>query len=209
MTDTAGVFAKPWEYDPPRWTQLLDAVGDHRPWFRDEIWEDPAKRRQAAANLIVDALTNGRVWEVFAGQTLVGVVIVNQVDFNNTAQCHFVFFDHTLANKRQLCLNLMAWLFDEWHLETLRVEVPTYARSLAHWVHKKLGFRYEAEARDLQGSSERLTRRQAELGSRKYRTTQYKGEWHDGLLLSITRQEFDDFYGRHEPHARGTDPTAV
>ena len=31
------------------------------------------------------------------------------------------------------------------------------------------------------------------MGSRKYRIVRYRGEWHDLILLSVTRDEFVDF----------------
>jgi RimJ/RimL family protein N-acetyltransferase len=210
-----GAWAQPFEYDPVRWAYLLEKVCEHRPWFHDKMWESEEGRRQAAVAFVAEALTQGHVWEVFRGTDLVGIILINRVDYGNEAYCHFVFFDKSLADKRQLCLNVMAWLFQHLELETLRVQVPTYAFALAKWVRRKLGFRYETEDRPLWGTDKTLTMKEAELGSRKVRATLYKGTWHDVLLLSITREEFQDYYGRStirragESDEGGTEPTAV
>jgi len=193
MTNTAGVHAKPFAYDEARWIELLDKVCEHRPWFDDRIWDDLTKRRAAAVAYLADGLQFGRVWEVFHGEALVGVMVVNQLNYGSTGTCHFVFFDRQLANKRQLCLSTMDWLFTHLDLQILRAEIPTYAHSLATWARRKLGFRYDTEARPLARTEKQLTERQAALGARRYRTTRYKDHWEDTWLLSITK---DEFYGR-------------
>lgn len=200
MNDTASVFARPWEFDIERWSDLLSKVAEHRPWYSDEIWADEEERRNAATKHIAVALESGKVWEVFKGAELVGIILVEQLNYGRSGTCHFVFFDRQLANKRQLCLNTMHHLFETHNLEILRVEIPTYAKALANWVRKKLGFRWEAETRSLSGTTKRLTAEQAAVGSRKYHVTKYKGEWHDLLLLSVTREEFAQLHVRNLQH---------
>ena len=185
--------------DPFKITHILDEVCKHRPWFSDKLWEDPEVRRSSASAYLADALANGKLFEVHAvdGEVieLVGVMLLNRVNYGIDGVCHFIFFDGELQSKRQLCLNMMHWAFDNLELEVLRVEVPTYAHKLASWARRKLGFRYEAEGRPLKWPAGKrpLTRKQAELGSRKYRATRYKGMWVDALLLSITKEEFDQY----------------
>src|SRR5262249_23430334 len=76
-------------------------------------------------------------------------------------------------------------------VETLRVELPTYARALLKYV-RKLGFRFEAECREWSWPKDRdpLSMEDAKLGSRKHRGTFFEGEWCDILLLSVTKDEF-------------------
>jgi RimJ/RimL family protein N-acetyltransferase len=185
--------------DPFKIMQILDEVCKHRPWFTDYLWEDPQVRRTSASWYLADAQANGKLWEVYKvdGEVvdLVGIMMLNSLDYKIGAQCHFIFFDGELQSKRDLCLNMMQWAFDHLDLEILRVEIPTYAHKLASWARRKLGFRYEAESRPLKWPSGKrpLTRRQAELGSRKYRATYYKGQWTDALLLSITKEEFQQY----------------
>lgn len=198
MTDTAGVFARDIAEDMSQIPTIIQKVCEHRPWFDDRIWSNEAHRRWAAAGYLADAWQNGKLWVVWHGDEVTGILVANQVNYGIDASCHFVFFDRTLANKRRICLNAMAWLFENLELEVLRVEVPTYARALANWARKKLGYRYESEARSPSWPAKEppLTTKQAMLGSRKHRATLYEGKWHDALLLSLTREEFAQQYVR-------------
>jgi RimJ/RimL family protein N-acetyltransferase len=201
--------AEPFTFTPNSWTELLDKVVSVRHWFDDLTWKDPQVRRKAAAAYLVDAIHNGMLWEVRRGVDLVGIILVNQVHYGITAYGHFIFFDRQLTNKRQLCLAVMAKCFEHLAVETLRVEVPTYAHALIKWLRKKLGFRYEAEARPLFGTTKRLTEDEAALGSRKYRAVLYEGQWHDAVLLSLTRTEFANLGAETIRRTRGTEPEGV
>lgn len=152
-------------------------------------------RRVIASQYLADAYTNGELWEVWSASSqvaLCGVMLLNHVSYGRDAQCHFVFFDRKLSDKVALCRAAMAAAFQRFELETLRIEIPTYAHALALWARKKLGFRYEAEQRPLSWPRDvpPLSERQAMLGSRKHRAIQYEGQWHDLLLLSVTREEY-------------------
>ena len=191
-------LAKDYTHDDPfKIAYILDQVCKHRPWFDDFTWKDPKVRRTTASAYLADALATGKLLEVYAMEEdkepeLVGIMLANHVSLHIDAQCHFIFFDGELQSKRGLCLNMMDWAFEHLPVETLRLEIPTYAHKLSSWARRKLGFRYEAEDRPIKWPSGKrpLNRRQAELGSRKYRATIYKGNWTDALLLSITKEEF-------------------
>ena len=185
-------FARRFEFSLDRWSLLLDKVCEHRPWFDDNVWHDDTKRRAAAAAYLSDAFLHGILWEVWRGETLTGVILLNELTLGRAGTAHFVFFDRKLADKQALCLSGLAWAFDKLDLQVVRTEVPTYARALAHWARRKLGFKWEAEGRKLAWPDDArpLTAREAELGSRRYRTMLYNGEWVDTLLLSLTREEF-------------------
>ena len=193
MSD-ANVIAIPYQHtDEAKFEYLLDQCCQHRPWFDDWAWEDKFERRKIVIGHIAKATTSGFVFEVWSGAKLVGLIILNEVAYRTDCRCHFIFFDRRLKDKQQLCLNAMRWAFDKWDLHALRVEIPTYARALAKFARKRLGFRYEAEARHFTWPRDArpLSEREAELGSRRHQATRYKGEWHDVLLLSVTRKEFD------------------
>jgi len=195
---------------PERLALIIEKLAEHRPWFDDRVWENREARVKVTNRYIIDAAQDGAFWEIWKGwrdAELVGVALLNQVDLYNSAQCHFVFFDRKLADKQQFCFNAMDWAFERFELEVLRVEIPTYARALANWARKKLGFRYEAEARPFSwpANEEPLTATQAVLGSRKHKVTLYRGQWHDALLLSITREEFKSFHERLSKEGRRLD----
>ena len=217
MSEPAGIFAKPFEFDALRWTTTLDRVCSHRPWFPDDIWYDEDKRRLSAATYIIDAIQKGRVWEAFKGAEIVGVILLDRLHLESDGRGHFIFFDRSLANKRQLCENILAYAFDPdgpLKLHTVRLEVPTYAHALASWATAKLGFRYEADellerlpvklARAIAPREGEPTRQaawretlRAELttllqdASRRRRTLRYRDAWHDVMLLRLTREEFN------------------
>ena len=198
---TAGVFARAFSPTPEKLEFLLDKAVQHRPWFDDYTWADAALRRDVARKYLAEnyfEMQRGGafLWEVWHGADLVGIFLLTDVRWRTDAQCHFLFFDRKLANKRALCLNLMALVFEQFALHRLRLEVPEYAHALAEYARNKLGFRYEAEGATLRVASKvvSLTGHDAGLLSRKFRATLYNGTWQDVLLLTVTREEFATFY---------------
>jgi hypothetical protein len=181
----------------PLLTAALDKACEHRPWFYDYIWEPPELRREVASAYLSDAILHGKLWVVLSGAEVVGLCILNTIRAGLDAQCHFLFFDRKLSDKRQLCLNLMQRVFadEELQLRVLRVEIPEYASKLSGFLRKALGFKFESE-RWLDTVAE------AKRSSRKYEATCYEGKWQDVLLLSVTREEFLD-------HVRSQDRTAA
>lgn len=187
--ETLGVFAIPFiingPQDAPKLQYILDRACEHRPWFPDHIWNDPPSRRSSARAYLADTFSNGRVWEVWRGNSLLGILLLTDVEPGMNAQCHFLFFDHELRNKRRLCLNVMTAVFEEYGLHALRVEVPECFAKYCGFLRKGLGFRYESERW--------LAPSEAKKASRKYQATMYEGQWQDVLLLSVTSQEFATF----------------
>ena len=190
---------------PEKLTRIVEACVAHRPWFHDFLWNSgPDIVRQTVIAHLADAFQNGKLWEVWRGSELVGILLINELVPFIDARCHFLFFDAKLADKASLCLNLMGWAYDRLPVETLRVQVPTYARALIKFV-RKLGFRYESEHRSFSWPQDGklLSADEARLGSRLHHATLYEGQWHDVLLLSQTREEFLAF--KEQQHGRSQD----
>lgn len=172
-------------WPPEKLSYILQQALVFRPWFSDYLWQqDEAAKKTAVAAYLVDA--QSRAWEVYKDDQLVGLVLCNHIRIPLDAQCHFLFWDKSLIDKRELCRSMMRWAFTNLPVVTLRVEIPTYARHLLGFVRKALRFRYEAEGR----GPKPLTEAEAKSVCRKHKTILYNGEWHDSLLLSVTVDEF-------------------
>jgi hypothetical protein len=173
-----------------KFSKLVDTLVAHDPWF-DDVIDTPELRRQAVIAYLADGFNHGKLWECWRDNDLCGILLLNELVPFRDGRCHFVFTDSQLADKYQLCWNLMRYSFEQVPVEVLRAEIPTYARALLKFA-RKLGFRFESEHRPFSWPSNAapLDADVAKLGSRKHRATLYKGQWHDVMLLSITREEF-------------------
>lgn len=190
MTDTC--IAIPFTAWPPEKLALIvSKCCEHKPWFSQHDWETGEAHRRA---LVIGRLSDGhsKSWEVYRGKDLVGLLTADEIVPEQDCKAHFLFFDHELRSKRQLCLNTMAWLFEHYHLHAIRVQIPTYAAKLTGFVRKALGFRYEAEQRTFSWPSSALPLDAdvAKLGSRLHHAIFHDGAWCDLLLLSVTDDEF-------------------
>lgn len=187
------IIAVPFDPLPiEKFEKIVTASCQHRPWFDDLVWDDPQTRREAVIAYLSDAHNYGKLFEVWKDQELLGIILFNELVPFRDVRCHFVFYDSKLGDKAQLCLNIMGWAFAQLPVEVLRVEIPGYASALLKFVRRTLGFKFEAEDRDFSwpAKAPRLTADEAKLGSRKYHATQYKGVWHDVMLLSLSADEF-------------------
>jgi len=200
--------------NPPKTGYILDRMVEHENW-----WSEFQKgRREAAAGLVTDPANV--IFEVWHEADIVGLVLLTHIVPQVDARLHFIFFDGKLNNllgKTRLLRAVMAWAFDRIPLYRMSAETPEYEHALIDYARRKLGFRFEAENRSIwirttvpgrrkKTSVERQpTLYQAACGSRKYRVVRYKGEWHDLILLSVTREEFGAFLtqGAHDGVATG------
>ena len=176
--------------------KILDGGADHRHWYSDIDWDKgPEARRSFASAYIADAYVNGIVWDIWHGDEICGIFILNRVVPGIDAYAHFLFFDHELRNKRELCRVAMRQTFADTklNLHALRVEVPAHMGSLAGFLRKALGFKFEAERRL---SDPAL----AKKASQRHHATLYLGNWENALMLSVTREEF-------QLHERSQRPT--
>ena len=180
-----------------KFERLVSGCTAHRPWFDDALWENEQTRRETVIAYLSDAHNNGKLFEVWKKDELVGIILFNELVPFRDVRCHFVFLDSQLKNKRDLCLNAMGWAFQQLPVDILRVEIPTYASALLKFVRKSLGFRYEGEGRTVSwpANAAPLSADVAVLGSRKYHATLYKGLWYDTMMLSVTKDEFAAFLG--------------
>lgn len=172
-------------WPPEKCTTVLTKSMIHRLWFPDYQWQQSEldrKKMIAACLLAPDA----RAFEVYKSDELVGILLLSDIKIPLDAQCHMLFWDKSLVDKRELVRDMMRWAFTNIPVSTLRVEIPTYARQLLGFVRKALRFRYEGESPRPAG----LTEDQAKIACRKYRATLFNGVWHDHLLLSVTADEF-------------------
>jgi len=165
---------------------ILDGCAAHRHWYNDPLWDQgPEARRSFASAYIADAYVNGIVWDIWHGDAVCGIFILNRVERGQDAYAHFLFFDHELRNKRELCRTMMRQTFDDTklNLHSLRVEVPDHMGNLAGFLRKALGFKFEAERRLPDPAL-------AKKASQRHHARLYLDKWQNVLLLSVTREEF-------------------
>ena len=168
----------------------------------------PDERRVLIASVLSDPLN--RVWLVWQGGVLTGVLLLTHIIPQVDAQAHFVFFDRTLFGRKALVWNLMGWVFREYDLQRLTVEVPEYLTPLYKFVRKKLYFRLEGEV--VAEGHPLVTQKLnpyvpngpawvARLGSRRERAcwNSETNQWVDMLRLRLLRTEYEQI--AEEAHA--------
>lgn len=208
--------------DPAKLSYILDRLVEHESEWSD-FHSDPAIRRVMASSMLAEAfVANPRtaileVWFLGAGEPqLVGLTGLTNINPQVEAEFHPIFFDGKLRNpfgKREILLRVMDWAFHEFRLHRISASVPDTSFTLADFMRKKLGFRFEAENRIVQQRKPavcryasgdikleshswhevRVTAKYAELGSRRFQALLKGGKWHDLLLLSVTKEEFGAF----------------
>ena len=178
-------------WPPEKFATVVTKAQEFRPWFDDALWDaGDLARREAVIARLSDPAT--RVWEVWRGSELVGILVLSAIVPGRDALGHFLFFDRELRDKRALCRNFMRWAFEQGGLHVLRVEVPTFAAKLTGFLRKALHFRFEAERRPFSWPKDAapIDADAAKLGSRKHHAIRHNGVWYDTLLLSVTDDEF-------------------
>lgn len=178
--------------------KILDGCADHRHWYSDIDWDKGSEaRRSFASAYIADAYVNGMIWDIWHGDEICGIFILNHLRPGIDAYVHFLFFDNELRNKRELCRVAMKQTFADpkLNLHSLRVEVPDHMGNLAGFLRKALGFKFEAERRLPDPAL-------AKKASQRHHARLYLGKWQNVLLLSVTREEFADYVRTHH-QARG------
>jgi RimJ/RimL family protein N-acetyltransferase len=202
--------------DPSKLTYILDRLVEHESEWSD-FHSDPETRRVLASQMLSECYAPQprvailEVWFLCDGEPhLVGLAGFTAINPKVNADFHPVFFDGKLRNafgKREILLRVMDWAFHAYGLHRLSIALPETSFALVDFTRKKLGFRFEGESRIVKQrrvvthghlKSHRWlpvtpTAREAELGSRRHQAILKNGQWHDELLLSVTRDEFAAF----------------
>lgn len=180
----------------PHLMTVLGHVVEHPYWFNAP--STPEERALAASLYLQDPMN--RVWEVYRGGEFVGVITLWRIAPQVDALLHFVFFDHKLAGKRQLLLSFLGHCFEDLNFRRISMEIPETVGTLVSFVRRKLGFRFEGEARTLDHYLVKRVRERKEMpnpeewiashGSRREGAHWHDGEWRDVLCLRLTRDDF-------------------
>ena len=158
------------------------------------------ERRILIASVLSDPLN--RVWLVWNGAELCGVLLLTHIVPKIDAQAHFVFFDRQLLPRRNMIWNLMGKAFQDLDLQRLSVEIPEHLTPLYKFATRKLRFRLEGE--DMAGAHPLVTEKlapyisnapawAARLGSRRERAF-YRSDtdsWIDLIRLRLLRTEYE------------------
>jgi len=105
--------------------------------------------------------------EIWCDKELVGIITCDGISKVVDIDAHVLFLDRDVADKVDICKATVAWLFSNFPLQRISVQVPTMYHATIRLV-RNLGFKQEGK------------KRAAVLIS---------GKWVDQYLFGITRQE--------------------
>lgn len=74
----------------------------------------------------------GLIWEVDD----VGIFILNEILVGRSGKAHFVFWDSRFAGREELCRQMIRYIFQEYGLVKVTVEVPLYAPNTINAVER-------------------------------------------------------------------------
>jgi len=119
-------------------------------------------------NFIAVVTSENSLWfEVRENNVLIGIVWFGEMHQVTDCLGHMVFFDRRPAEKKQVCVLIVKWMFSNFPLERISVNVPViYDRTLS--LLRTIGFTTEGK------------KRHASL---------IGGKWQDHILYGITREE--------------------
>lgn len=199
MTETASpLLVQPYRWDQgnrDKNTTLLNFLVAHPAWMSMPL--DDFGRRVQFGMILTDP--RNRLWEVWDGENLVGVLYLGDIAPGVSATVHFVFLDRKLVGKRRVLLAWFGECFREWDLQRLGFLVPVNVDPLLHYARTKLGFRFEGE-RVVEGhpalthlGMENPHVWVAKQGSRRERAhwDAEKQVWQDVYTLRLLREEYE------------------
>ena len=166
----------------------------HPAWVSAPL--DDLGRRVLFGMILTDS--RNRLWEVWDGGNLVGVLYLGDIVPGVSATVHFVFLDRKLVGKRRTLLRWFGECFTAWDLQRLALYVPVTVEPLLHYARAKLGFRFEGE-RVVQGHPALGTLGMenphvwvARQGSRRERAhwDDQQQVWQDVYTLRLLRDEY-------------------
>ena len=191
----------PMRGDPARVSRLLTHMVDNTSWFAAGATPEEAR---ANAMWLMTTPDDWR-WEVWNGGTFAGMLLLSRISPKVDALFHFTLLPAketgvTLFGSRKLMWNFLGYVFDQFQLQRITVEIPEHHSKLAHWFRQRLGFKYEGEQ-----SLSRLTKWRgvtildtkgapawiASQGSRKERAHWDGTKWADLTVLRMTRDEYE------------------
>lgn len=127
--------------DPRRLSVILDELVARPQWMNIPMGPEDLRKHYA------HHLTNPshRIYEVWQGGTLVGILTLHGIVPGMEAILHYVFFDGNLVGKRKLLLQFIAKCFTDFRFRRLVMQIPEPVETLIRFARAKLGFRYEGE----------------------------------------------------------------
>lgn len=179
-----GYMALPFDWQrlgPERVSGVLDHFCAHPLWMVQAL--GPEEMRVAAAAVLTSP--DNRIWEVWRGGEMCGLLLLTNIIPMVDAQVHFTFMDRNLIGKTRLIVNWMRDCVAMFDFQRLTAEVPEYEPRLRKFYRNKLGFRYEGE------------------GSVKDRMTRWLGHMKPEAALEQMAVEFADLSSRRERSIRG------
>lgn len=182
--------------DPTRFTVLLDFLCDHPSWITIPC-DDPDARRLLFITVLTDP--KNRIWEVWHGSELVGMLYLGEIRPLISGLVHWTFLDRELRGKRDLLWTWFGDCFRQWEFQSLMVGVPEFVDTLLHYVRSKLGFHFQGEstvaghpalaALGMENPQVWVARQ----GSRRERAHWHAKDarWADVYMLRLLRSEYD------------------
>ncbi len=121
-------------------------------------------------NFIAAVTSSNSLWfEVREDGVLIGIIWFGEMHQITDCLAHMVFFDRKPAEKKELCVLVVKWMFENFPLERMTVTPPVmYVRTVRFL--KDVGFKQEG-----------LKRRASLIG----------GRWWDQAMFGITRIEVE------------------
>ena len=199
-------------------TRLIQHMVDHPQWFA--TGGTPEEIRLHVAWMLTTP--DWWKWEIWSGSTFVGMFLISDITPRTDAHFHFTLLPAkesgvTLTGSRKLMWNFLGYVFEQFQLQRISVEIPETSSKLAHWFRHKLGFQYEGEPTtdrlqkwrgatilDKQGAPAWI----ASQGSRRERAHWDGTKWADLTLLRILKDEYTARARGEVPQATSETPTS-
>jgi len=121
-------------------------------------------------NFVAAVTSSNSMWfEVRQNGVVIGIVSFGEMHQVTDCLGHMVFFDRRPAAKKELCVLIVKWMFNNFPLERMSVHVPQlYTRTVD--LMRSMGFTTEGKKR---------------------RASLIGGKWWDHVMYGITRKEVE------------------
>ena len=159
--------------------------------------DDHADNEQAFQELLLSPYT--AIIELNDDQ---GVFIATELHPRRTASVHALFWDRSLADKVQLCRDMLAWLFNTFDLHRIEVYLPmlrayTSDSNVNVLVEHKPSKSFNDRRLDplCRAAARFNTKVGMRLEGRLRESFLRFGEWHDTFVFGLTRARLEVLYG--------------